>query len=91
MAKYAEALEHNAAMKRSGGKKELRGISIEKAENGGHIVEHRFNSGDGPYHEPEQHVFGTGDGKKLLAHVAKHMNIKVSEEHGAESQEPEED
>jgi hypothetical protein len=82
MAKYAEALEHNAAMKRDGGKKELSHMRISEAENGGHLVEHHFESA----HEPEQHVFGAADGAKLLAHVAKHMNVKA-----AQNQEPEEE
>jgi hypothetical protein len=73
---YAEALSSRPSMKR-GGKKELRSIEISKAENGGHIVEHRFNSGDGPYHSPEQHVFGADEGAKLLSHLKEHMAISA--------------
>lgn len=41
MASYAEALEHNAAVKRSRGTKPvLAHMRIEEAENGGHSVEH---------------------------------------------------
>lgn len=56
--------------------KPLKAIHIERAANGGHIVEHRFdNSGGGPYKDAEQHVFSTG--KEMLAHVAKHMGVSM--------------
>lgn len=57
--------------------KPLKAIHIERAANGGHIVEHRFdNGGPGPYKEPEQHVFSNG--KEMVAHVAKHMGVSAS-------------
>ncbi len=76
MADYAEALSQKAKPRKAG-PKELRSVEIEKAENGGHTVSHRFKSNDGPYHEPEQHVFGAAEGKKLLAHLAEHLGIKT--------------
>ena len=73
---YAEAL-NSRPEKPKAGKKELRSIEISKAENGGHIVEHRFENGDGPYHSPEQHVFGKDEGAKLTAHLKEHMGISA--------------
>jgi hypothetical protein len=63
-------------------KKTLDHIRIHHADNGGHIVEHSFNSEGGMYHEPERHVFGDGEGDKMLAHVAKHMKVKHPDEAG---------
>ena len=74
---YAEALSSRPKMPKAG-KKELRSIEVSNAQNGGHIVEHRFSSGDGPYHAPEQHVFGADEGSKLMAHLKQHMGIKVA-------------
>jgi hypothetical protein len=71
---YAEAL---SSRPKPGGKKMLRSIEIEPAMNGGHVVNHRFHSGNGPYHEPEQHVFGADDGEKLMAHLKTHLGIKA--------------
>jgi hypothetical protein len=59
--------------------KEIRSVEIEKAENGGHTVTHRFKQSlDGPYHESEgPHVFGADEGKKLMEHLTKHLGVKV--------------
>ena len=52
-------------------------LRLKEGESGGHIVEHHFASGgDLGYKEPESHVFGAGDGVKLVAHMIKHGNIK---------------
>lgn len=60
------------------GKKVLDHMRIKEAENGGHTVEHHYNTVDGPgYHEPEMHVFGPDQGEEMLAHVAKHANVDV--------------
>ncbi|MDE2098388.1 MAG: hypothetical protein KGL39_14130 [Patescibacteria group bacterium] len=57
-------------------KKVLKEITVSRAANGGHVVEHRFdNSGPGAYIDPETHVFGKADGKKVLAHIAQHMGM----------------
>lgn len=58
-------------------------MRIEKAANGGHVVEHHFQS-EGGYREPQQHVFGEKDGKALLAHISKHMGIKAGPSSGEE-------
>ena len=61
---------------------ELDHLRLKEGESGGHIVEHQFSSsytpgGDYvPAKETEPHVFGDGDGVKLVAHLIKHGNIK---------------
>lgn len=59
--------------------KELLHVEIHKAENGGHIVKHIFAS-RGEFHEPEMHAFGKGEGKDLLAHVSKTMDVPAHKE-----------
>lgn len=72
---YAEAL--NSSRKKAG-PKEVRSIEVEKAENGGHTVTHRFqHQSEGPYHEAETHVFGKSEHAKLLSHLSKHLGIKA--------------
>lgn len=64
-------------------KKEIRRISIEPAENGGHTVTHEYKpmQREGrhglqeSYVEPEHHVFGPEEGHEMLAHVANHLEI----------------
>ena len=77
MADFAEALSNRP---KPGMKKELDHLRVSEAENGGHVVEHYFASNGGSWHEPEPHVFGKGEGQAMLAHVAKHMNVKTKEE-----------
>lgn len=87
MAKPVSAHEVMDANYRSrGGKKSLRSITLSHAENGGHIAEHRYESA-GQYHEPEMHVFGKGEGKKLMAHIAEHMKIEHEPKAEAEQEE----
>lgn len=87
---YTEALSARPRKPTSKEPAKLRSIEFSKAENGGHIAEHRFESGDGSYHSPEQHVFGADEGHKLLAHVAKHMGIQAEEPETEETHEAEE-
>lgn len=67
--------------------REIRSIEIEPAENGGHTVTHRFKSSPNPskrgslsdvYHEPETHVFGPDDDKKVIPHITKALGIKTA-------------
>lgn len=72
------------------GKHEIASIEISPAENGGHTVRHRFKSKptyrkgamhsgmESNYKEPEEHVFGKGQDKAMLAHVGKHLGIGAS-------------
>lgn len=97
---YGEALEHGAQARKSAGKKpQLRNLQMEEAENGGHVIEHHFESNGGPYKEPETHVFAKPEGAKpklpkghVLAHIAEHMNIphEVSGSEPAEAEDNEE-
>jgi len=66
--------------------KRLERMEIEHAKNGGHVVTHRFTRrGPDGYSMPEpdeQHVFGPGDGKAMLAHVGKAMGAAQPEPQG---------
>jgi hypothetical protein len=62
----------------------LEHIRVSEAENGGHSVEHHFTSYD---HPPETHVFGSDEGHKLVAHLAKHAHIKLDKEAQAGTEE----
>lgn len=73
---YAEALSQKPRRKQA--EPELDHVRITPAENGGHVVEHHFESGpDMRYKEPESHVFGADEGAKLLAHLKEHLGIKA--------------
>lgn len=62
-------------------------IEITPASEGGHIVKKRFKSKpvkrsgamhsgiESHYKEPEEAVFGKGQDKEMMAHVAKHLGI----------------
>lgn len=68
--------------------KQLERIEIHPAKNGGHTVRHEFqrqpnkkggSMSSGVYMErpePEEHVFGPGDGAAMMAHVAKNLGVK---------------
>jgi hypothetical protein len=94
---YAEALDHKAAVRKAANSKPtLAHVRIEEAENGGHSIEHHFESGSGAYHEPKTYVFGKPEGPKpklpkghVLQHVAEHMGIP--HEVMGKSEEPEEE
>jgi hypothetical protein len=74
---YAEALG-NGNKPRKAAPKEIRSIEVEKAENGGTTVTHRFqHQSEGPYHESETHVFGASENKKLMSHLSEHLGIKT--------------
>lgn len=83
MTNFAETLDHNAAMRRGKNSKPvLAHMRIEEAENGGHSIEHHFESGSGMYHEPKTFVFGKHAGPKpklpaghMLTHIAENMGI----------------
>ncbi len=79
MATMHEMMDVNAKSSHKSTTKQLDHIAIHPAENGGHMVEHHFKAEKG-YHAPEHHVFGEGDGKAMLAHVAEHMGVKAEPE-----------
>lgn len=78
---FGEAISRPRHMLKMG-KKELRSMEIEKGENGGHTVTHRFHPGtNGEYRESEgPHVFGASEGKQLMAHITEHLGIKMPKE-----------
>ncbi len=96
---YAEALQHNADVRKGrNAKPTLAHVRIEEAENGGHSVEHHFESGNGAYTQPKTFVFARPEGKvslpkgHILQHVAEHLGIPheiIGKTHGEQSQEPE--
>lgn len=59
-------------------KKKLHRVSIERAKNGGHTVEHSFRNGGGmgEYDAPTMHVFSKKDGPALLQHLKRHLGIQ---------------
>lgn len=76
---YQDAL--NRPKMKKPGPKELRSIEVEKATGGGHVVTHRFKQDNsGHYHDSEDHVFGTTEGKHLIEHLSSHLGIKGSKE-----------
>lgn len=52
-------------------------LQVSKAD-GGHVVEHHFESGMGEYHKPEMKIFS--DGHEMLAHVGSKMGVGSEEE-----------
>lgn len=68
-------------------KKELAHVEMREAENGGVTAEHHFTSYE---HKPEVHVFGSGDGHALAAHIEKHLGIKMPGKSATESMEQKE-
>lgn len=64
-------------------KKEFSHLEVKHAENGGHIVTHHFTHFN---YKPEDHVFGDGEGGKMLGHVGKVMGVPGSEEEAGEPQ-----
>jgi len=74
---YAEAIDTNRPMPRKKAEPKLDHIRVTPAENGGHVVEHHFESGpEMRYKEPESHVFGKSEGSKLMAHLVEHLGIE---------------
>lgn len=66
-------------------KKKLHRLSIERAKNGGHTVEHSYrNNGLGAheYEPPVTHVFSKKDGSELIQHLKRHLGI-MDGQHGA--------
>jgi hypothetical protein len=71
-------------------------MRITPAENGGHTVEHHYKampsgkSGAFMEHkEPETHVFGAGEGAKMLGHLKKHLGIGAAPAAGTQEAEQE--
>jgi len=64
--------------------KVLEEISMKKGKTGGHVLTHRFTHYE---HAPETHVFGDGDGEKLMQHLSKHMGVKLDAEAQAGTEE----
>lgn len=58
-------------------KKKLHRVSIERAKNGGHTVEHSYRNGSGlgDYEAPVTHVFSRKDGGELIQHLKRHLGI----------------
>lgn len=65
---------------RKGKRKKIHKVEVTRAKNGGHVVRHHFISGpDRPFEEPQEHVFGKGEGQALMAHLHKHLGVRDSE------------
>jgi hypothetical protein len=66
-------------------KKQLEEIHIKRGKKGGHVVTHIHSfkgNTDEPWqsNEEEEHIFGAGEGEKLIGHIKKHMKIKGEDE-----------
>ena len=62
----------------SGGKV-LDHLRVHEAEDGGHLIEHHYKEDGMVFHKPKQYVFGADEGKDMLDHIRKHMNVKEAE------------
>lgn|SRR5262245_58948884 len=56
-------------------RKKLRRLSVQRAKNGGHTVEHDYHSNGDGYEPPTTHVFGKGEGSALIQHLRRHLGI----------------
>lgn len=70
------AMRDVAAKEYKPAKKVLEGIMLKKAD-GGVIAEHHFTD---YAHKPEPHVFASGEGAKLHAHLSEHLGIGGKED-----------
>lgn len=50
-----------------------------KGPHGGYKVMHHRQSEGMNYHAPQEHLFGKGEGKAMMAHVAQAMGIRDEE------------
>ena len=55
--------------------KKLDRMTISRAEEGGHVVEHHYADDGLTYHKPTRYVFGQDEGGEMVEHVAKHMHV----------------
>lgn len=81
----ADMMEINSKTHPKRSKGVVKSIEHERSSNGGHVFTHRMAHDGGNYHEPEVHTFGKDEGKKALAHFAKHSGVS------SEKVEPDED
>lgn len=84
--KHTDALDMNARSSHKSRAKSLHHLEIHPTENGGAVIQHHFSHDNG-YHEPEHYAFGKGEGKKAMAHIAKHANIEHESKAEAEKEE----
>jgi hypothetical protein len=87
---YADTLDHNASRrKQTPSKPTMSRIEITPAHvsdlkdadgNALHQIEIHMKNHDGPYIEPEKTTFKQTEGKEALAHIGKHMKVKMSAE-----------
>lgn len=75
-----QALAEPTAPKRK--TKVLDHIRLTPAENGGVSAEHHFTSYE---HQPETHVFASGQQKELMAHLSKHLGLRMPGKSDSES------
>ena len=61
-------------------------LRIRKADNGGHIVDHVYENNGMNYKQPDQNVFGDGEGGKALAHVGEWMGVPMAKEENDEKE-----
>jgi len=77
------AIVEAAAEKMPKGKKVLAHLEIHPRMGGGHTVRHVYA---GYQHEPKEYSFKESEGKKAVAHIARHAGLPM----GGGAEEPEE-
>lgn len=62
-------------------KKELAHLEVHPGEAGGAAVYHVFSHYEHPKEGP--HIFGEGEGPKLMAHLSKHLGMEMGSQKAA--------
>lgn len=89
MASYGAAKERSAGRAKAG---KFHHLEVHPAQEGGAVVHHfhEHPDGFGTREHGEAAAFGSDDGHKLAAHIAKHIGISMPGKAETESAEPEE-
>lgn len=76
-----DSMMNEAKVEKGSKPRKVMRMTIERGKGGGHSIMHHM---DGPYASEAPHLFGKGEGKKMLAHVAKHMGVAMPMSEGSE-------
>lgn len=68
-------MQYREAKSPSNKSKVLHHLQVQKAEEGGHVVEHHYENDGMTFHKPKTYVFGADEGPDMMQHIAKHMNV----------------
>jgi len=73
---HHEVMDINMRTSKKPSKAHVREMRHKRSANGGHVFTHEMEGEDGRYVEPETHTYGKDEGKKVLAHFAKHAGLE---------------